>query len=84
MAAVVKYADNLLKTYATAIAIVLTFAVTCITARTAPSLGFLQGLAMVGLHPTLHLSLSRPLPVPLPLPLFLSSLAQNPPPTTHR
>jgi len=47
VAAVVKYADNVLKTYATAIAIVLTFACTCITSRTAPSLGFLQGLAMV-------------------------------------
>ena len=40
-------ADNVLKTYATAIAIVLTFAVTCVTTRTAPSLGFLAGLSMV-------------------------------------
>jgi hypothetical protein len=42
VAAVVKYADNVLKTYATAIAIVLTFAIGCISSSTVPSLGFLQ------------------------------------------
>ena len=43
----VKYADNLLKTYATAIAIVLTCAVTATMAWTVPSLGFLNGMGMV-------------------------------------
>jgi UDP-sugar transporter A1/2/3 len=47
VAAVVKYADNVLKTYATAIAIVLTFAVGCVQTRTMPTIAFLQGLAMV-------------------------------------
>jgi len=47
VAAVVKYADNVAKTYATAIAIVLTFAVGCLQTRTLPSIGFLQGFAMV-------------------------------------
>ena len=47
VAAVVKYADNVLKTYATAIAIVLTCVLTCLQTRIAPSLGFLQGMAMV-------------------------------------
>ena len=39
--------NNVLKTYATAIAIVLTCAVGCISTRTAPSFGFLQGMTMV-------------------------------------
>lgn len=47
VAAVVKFADNVLKTYATAIAIVLTCVITSISASTMPSLGFLQGMAMV-------------------------------------
>ena len=47
VAAVVKYADNVLKTYATAIAIVLTCVVTCVQSRIVPSLGFLQGMSMV-------------------------------------
>ena len=47
VAAVVKYADNVLKTYATAIAIVLTFAVGCVQTRTMPTIAFLQGLVMV-------------------------------------
>jgi len=47
VAAVVKYADNVLKTYATAIAIVLTCVVSCVATATMPSLGFLQGMAMV-------------------------------------
>ena len=47
VAAVVKYADNVLKTYATAIAIVLTCVLTCVQTRVVPSLGFLQGMAMV-------------------------------------
>jgi len=45
--AVVKYADNVLKTYATAIAIILTCVVSCVMSATAPSFGFLQGMAMV-------------------------------------
>jgi len=47
VAAVVKYADNVLKTYATAIAIVLTCVVSCVGSWTAPSRGFLQGMSMV-------------------------------------
>ena len=47
VAAVVKYADNVLKTYATAVAIVLTCIVTCASARLTPSLGFLSGMGMV-------------------------------------
>ena len=42
-----KYADNVLKTYATAIAIILTCVVSCVGAKTAPSLVFLQGMTMV-------------------------------------
>ena len=37
----------MLKTYATAIAIVLTCAVSCVGTWTAPSRGFLQGMVMV-------------------------------------
>ena len=40
-------ADNVLKTYATAIAIVLTCVVSCLYSWSAPTLGFLQGMAMV-------------------------------------
>ena len=40
-------ADNVLKTYATAIAIVLTCVVSCVGSWTAPSRGFLQGMSMV-------------------------------------
>ena len=47
MAPSVADADNVLKTYATAIAIVLTCVITCIGTGIAPSLGFLQGMAMV-------------------------------------
>jgi len=47
VAAVVKYADNVLKTYATAIAIVVTFAAGCLGTRTMPTLGFVQGFLMV-------------------------------------
>ena len=47
VAAVVKYADNVLKTYATAIAIVLTCIIGAVTSRSAPSVGFLQGMALV-------------------------------------
>jgi len=46
VAAVVKHADNILKTYATAIAILLTVVVSCIQTATVPSLAFVQGLSM--------------------------------------
>lgn len=47
IAAVVKYADNLLKTYATAVAIVVTCTLTTISTGLLPSPGFLQGMALV-------------------------------------
>jgi UDP-sugar transporter A1/2/3 len=54
VAAVVKHADNVLKTYATAIAILLTFAVGCISTRTLPSAGLVQGLTMVRSPPAIN------------------------------
>lgn len=42
VAAVVKYADNVMKTYATAIAIVLTLLASCASSRSLPSLRLLQ------------------------------------------
>jgi len=47
IAAVVKYADNVLKTYATAISIVLTCTVQVLATGVPPSVGFLQGMALV-------------------------------------
>jgi len=47
VAAVVKYADNVLKTYATALAILVTCTVGTLTTGVAPSPGFLSGMAMV-------------------------------------
>mmetsp|Transcript_12843 Transcript_12843/g.30603 ORF Transcript_12843/g.30603 Transcript_12843/m.30603 type:complete len:432 (-) Transcript_12843:311-1606(-) len=47
IAAVVKHADNLLKTYATAVAIVLTCCITSITTGVAPTPAFLQGMTLV-------------------------------------
>jgi len=47
VAGVVKYADNVLKTYATAIAIILTCIITTITTHVAPSVGFIQGMMLV-------------------------------------
>jgi len=47
VAAVVKYADNVLKTYATAIAIILTCILTCVSTGMLPSIGFVQGMLMV-------------------------------------
>ena len=47
VAAVVKYADNVLKTYATAIAIVITCAVGTAVTGVPPTPGFLQGMGMV-------------------------------------
>jgi UDP-sugar transporter A1/2/3 len=54
IAAVVKYADNVLKTFATAVAIVLTCAAQVVSTRTAPSAGFLQGMALVLLSMLLY------------------------------
>ena len=42
-----QYADNVLKTYATAVAIVLTCIVGCVQMGTVPSLGFIQGFSLV-------------------------------------
>ena len=47
VAAVVKHADNILKTYATAIAIVLTCLATSLLSATVPSAAFLQGMVLV-------------------------------------
>ena len=47
VAAVVKYADNVLKTYATAIAILLTAVISCVLTKTYPSIIFVQGMSMV-------------------------------------
>jgi len=47
IAAVVKHADNLLKTYATAVAILLTCILTFLQTGIPPSLGFLQGMVFV-------------------------------------
>jgi len=47
IASVVKHADNLLKTYATAVAIVLTCCITSFTTGVPPTPGFLQGMSLV-------------------------------------
>jgi len=47
IASVVKHADNLLKTYATAVAIVLTCFITSATTGVPPTTGFLQGMSLV-------------------------------------
>jgi len=47
IAAVVKHADNLLKTYATAVAIILTAIITSVQTGVAPSPGFLRGMSLV-------------------------------------
>lgn len=47
VAAVIKYADNILKTYATAIAIVLTCLLSIPLYGSIPSMAFLQGMALV-------------------------------------
>ena len=66
VATVVKYADNVLKTYATAIAIVLTFCVSCASAGTMPTIGFMQGLAMVIASIFLYSFGGKPKPAPPP------------------
>lgn len=47
IAAVVKYADNVLKTYATAVSILVTCTATAVMTGVAPSLRFLQGMGLV-------------------------------------
>jgi len=47
IAAVVKFADNVLKTYATAVSILVTASVTAFLTGVAPSVGFLQGMVLV-------------------------------------
>ena len=47
VAAVVKYADNVLKTYATAVSIVLTCIFGTVATRVPPSPGFLNGMFLV-------------------------------------
>jgi UDP-sugar transporter A1/2/3 len=65
VAAVVKHADNVLKTYATAVSIVLTCAVTCISARVLPTASFVQGMTMVLVSVFLYnLGGSKPKPDP--------------------
>ena len=47
VAGVVKHADNVLKTYATAVAILATCAFTAVSTGVLPSVGFMQGLLLV-------------------------------------
>jgi len=47
VAGVVKHADNVLKTYATAVAILATCAFTAVSTGVLPSIGFMQGLVLV-------------------------------------
>jgi len=47
VAAVIKYADNIVKTYATAAAILLTCIATAAIERSLPSFGFVQGIGLV-------------------------------------
>ena len=47
VAGVVKHADNVLKTYATAVAILATCTFTAVSTGVLPSLGFMQGLLLV-------------------------------------
>ena len=60
IAAVVKYADNVLKTYATAVAIVLTCSFTTIATRVPPTLGFLQGMGLVIISMLIYNGALRP------------------------
>jgi len=65
VACVVKYADNVLKTYATAIAIILTCIISTMTTRVAPSIRFLQGMSMVIASIFLYnFCVQKPIPVP--------------------
>lgn len=43
----IKYADNIVKTYATAVAIVLTCIATAVIERALPTAGFVQGMMLV-------------------------------------
>merc|ERR1719198_797106 len=47
VAAVIKYADNIVKTYATAVAIVLTCVVSSVLDGSRPTRAFLQGMSLV-------------------------------------
>ena len=59
MAAVVKYADNVLKTYATAISIVLTCIIGTVTTGVAPAPFFLYGMALVLLSMLMYNDVDR-------------------------
>ena len=59
IAAVVKYADNVLKTYATAIAIVVTCIIGTVTTGVAPAPGFLCGMALVLLSMLMYNDVDR-------------------------
>lgn len=59
VAAVVKYADNVLKTYATAVSIVLTCIVGTIITRVPPTPGFLYGMVLVLLSMLIYNDVDR-------------------------
>lgn len=59
IAAVVKYADNVLKTYATAISIVLTCIIGTVTTGVAPAPFFLYGMALVLLSMLMYNDVDR-------------------------
>ena len=65
VAGVVKHADNVLKTYATAVAILATCAFTAVSTGVLPSVGFMQGLLLVIGSMFLY---NSPLPSPPSLP----------------
>ena len=54
LAVVVKFADNVLKTYATAVAILLTCMTSAVTTGVPPTAGFLSGMGLVLLSMLLY------------------------------
>lgn len=65
VAAVIKYADNIVKTYATAVAIVLTCVVSSVLDGSRPTRAFLQGMSLVLASVLLYNRKPKPSPPPL-------------------